>query len=113
MGFISSPATTAVIALIREFSAQSANRNSCQGNSTDALNLGSIEALPHRLCRNTQETTDRDFARCTPRRNDITLGLKLAHCSLCGGWLEGPLSVELLSGTPLRRASGSDATSSL
>src|SRR5215469_18331398 len=98
MGFISSPATTAVIALIREFSAQSANRNSCQGNSTDALNLGSIEALPHRLCRNTQETTDRDFDRCTPSRNDITLCLKLAHCSLCAGRLEGQLSVELLSG---------------
>src|SRR5262249_3122800 len=77
--------------------------------STDALNLGSIEALPHRLCRNTQETTDRDFDRCTPSRSDITFCLKVAHCSQCAGRLEGPLSVDLLSGTPLRRASGNGA----
>src|SRR5215471_4690917 len=106
MGCISSPATTAVIALIREFRPSQQIATPCQGASTDSLNLGSIDALPHRLCRNTQETTDRDFDRCTPSRNDITLYLKLAHCSLCGGRLEGPLSVELLSGSALRRASG-------
>src|SRR5215471_13309490 len=83
MGCISSPATTAVIALIREFRPSQQIATPCQGASTDSLNLGSIDALPHRLCRNTQETTDRDFDRCTPSRNDITLYLcpRLAHVS--------------------------------